>query len=395
MGKKGQGFFADFHVHVGAAQDQIVKVTASQDMTIQRIIDYARNVKGLDVVGIIDAISPNVILDLEELIEGQVIREHHQGGLICDNGLMIILGGELEISVGEGRGHFLVYFPNLTRIKSFSDWLAQYTTNISLRSQLTRIDVKKVIERAKNDHGLFMPAHAFTPHKSLFGSCINYMDALKDIGPQFDGLELGLSADKSLADMLPELSPFTYLSNSDAHSLTKIAREYNEMKLASLNFEHVAKTIKNIPGFQNSITNFGLPPQLGKYYRSYCLDCEKTCTPTPPVLSCPMCGDRNMVIGVLDRIVQLSGCTYTKKLKDYNPGYVHQVPLEMLPGIGQKTVQKLVASFGSEMDILHRVDSTALRQIVQKDICELIMKSRRGDLAIKSGGGGYYGTVSL
>ena len=46
------------------------------------------------------------------------------------------------------------------------------------------------------------------------------------------------------------------------------------------------------------------------------------------------------------------------------PPYVHQVPLEFIPGLGPKVLDKLVNHFGSEMAILHEVPDEALKEVV-------------------------------
>lgn len=57
-------------------------------------------------------------------------------------------------------------------------------------------------------------------------------------------IELGLSADTYLADTISELEDKTFITNSDAHSLPKIAREYNKMQVQDISFKEVVKALK-------------------------------------------------------------------------------------------------------------------------------------------------------
>ena len=66
----------------------------------------------------------------------------------------------------------------------------------------------------------------------------------------------------------------TFLTNSDAHSLPKIAREYNKMEVEDISFKEIVKALKNEDG-RRIVANYGLDPKLGKYHRTYCDDCEK------------------------------------------------------------------------------------------------------------------------
>ena len=65
-------------------------------------------------------------------------------------------------------------------------------------------------------------------------------------------IELGLSADTYLADTISELEDKTFITNSDAHSLPKIAREYNKMQVQDISFKEVVKALKNEEGRKNT-----------------------------------------------------------------------------------------------------------------------------------------------
>ncbi|HPU42524.1 MAG TPA: TIGR00375 family protein, partial [Acetivibrio clariflavus] len=70
-----------------------------------------------------------------------------------------------------------------------------------------------------------------------------------------------------------------------------------------------------------------------------------------------------------------------------------QIPLDFLPGIGTKTIDKLIKHFGSEMKILHEATFDELTKVVKEDVAKNIILARKGMLSIKEGGGGVYGKI--
>jgi len=90
-----------------------------------------------------------------------------------------------------------------------------------------------------------------------------------------------------MASQLGELDEKAFLSNSDAHSLSKMGREYNIFEMEEANYEEILKAFKGIDG-RKIKANFGLDPKLGKYHRTYCLVCDSVIKEDPPVLKCPV-----------------------------------------------------------------------------------------------------------
>ncbi|MCL6508580.1 MAG: endonuclease Q family protein, partial [Bryobacteraceae bacterium] len=72
-----------------------------------------------------------------------------------------------------------------------------------------------------------------------------------------------------MADQIAELHRYPYLTNSDAHSLRKIAREYEEVRLAAPTFAELEKALRGEDG-RAIVANYGLNPKLGKYHQTVC-----------------------------------------------------------------------------------------------------------------------------
>lgn len=388
-------YFVDLHVHIGRTITGFpVKVTAARSQTIPGVLREAAVNKGLDILGIVDAACPRLCAELEEMTVNGVIRELAGGGLRYGDRLTLIPGAEMEITEENGKcAHWLAYFPTLVELRSFANFLAEQVTNPELSTQRCHLPARVLQEEVLARSGLFMPAHAFTPHKGVYGQCTDRIGELlgdKNLEKIF-ALELGLSADTILADHLSELAPLTYLSNSDAHSLKNLGREYNVLLLAEPSFEELLMALQCLDG-RRVLANYGLNPRLGKYHRTFCLSCDRIASAAPPVTSCPSCGSTKIVKGVLDRIQEIQDRDELRHpLK--RPPYHYQVPLLFLPGVGPKTVSRLLEQFGTEMNVLHTVSYQDLVKIVGERIGKVIQEARQGKLVLMAGGGGTYGKV--
>ena len=392
--------FADMHVHIGRSETgKPIKITAARSLNFANIAKECVQRKGISVVGIIDCASPYVIEDIEKFLEQGDAYELPDGGIIYKNAVCILLGSEVETSEKgrngkSGSAHNICFFPFLKDIKSFSKILSKHVKNITLSTQRSDLSGYELIDIVEENNGILIPAHIFTPHKSYYGNCT---DSLKNIFKEkYDkiyAVELGLSSDTFLADTISELEGKTFLTNSDAHSLPKIAREYNKLKLEDISFKEIVKALKGEDG-RKVIANYGLDPKLGKYHRSFCEDCNDSIEIDEAATTCPKCGGNNITFGVFDRIELIKDKKVTKSPEN-RPPYIYQIPLSFIPGVGGKTVEKLIEHFGTEMNILHKVSEDDIEAVVGAKVAKNITSAIHGDVHVHSGGGGVYGRVSL
>lgn len=384
-------YYVDLHIHIGRTYTgKAVKITGAKSLTFSNIIEHARDLKGLHMIGIIDCHSPEVIIEMEKLLESGELVEHSQGGLSY-GGLTIIPGSELEIYDEHCKGpiHVLCYFSNLSRMKEFSNWLVSHLKNIQLSSQRIYASGRELQLKVAELEGIFIPAHVFTPFKSLFGRGVE--KSLTEVfDPHLiDGIEIGLSANTEMADQIKEIQEYTLVSNSDAHSLPKIAREYQIIQMEEPTFAGLKGALHRKNG-QKIIANYGLDPKLGKYHQTVCEKCSEHVQ--SDMEKCPHCGHHKVVKGVSDRIRELKSATGSSGDR---PPYIHQVPLQFIPGLGPKLLEKLLNHFGTEMAILHEVPESALSEIVPAKIADLIINARKGTLSFEAGGGGKYGKINI
>lgn len=387
-------YFVDLHIHIGRAKELPVKITGARNLTFKNIIEESTLRKGLDIIGIVDCASPLVLDEIEHMIANGELFEHSNGGLVYKNNITIILGSEIEtVEENKKRAHSICYFPYLAKIKQFSKEMKKHIKNINLSSQSCHMNVKELYSIVADIGGILIPAHVFTPHKSFYGSVSDRLSKVftQKIFPQIKAIELGLSADSDFASRIHELENKAFLSNSDAHSLPKIGREYNVLSLKSPTFEEIVFALQGKNG-RGIKANYGLDPRLGKYHRTRCLRCNYMAEESPPILKCPKCDSRDIVIGVLDRVTIIQD--RKTGLSERIEKYFYQIPLEFIPKVGPKTIALLLENFGTEMNILHKITKGELESVVGEKLANNIIAAREGKLNISSGGGGIYGKIS-
>lgn len=221
-------------------------------------------------------------------------------------------------------------------------------------------------------------------------------------------MNFGLSADTEYADRIRELANKKFLTNSDAHSLPKIAREYNTFEMENISFESFKKVLGYEDGIQNGdnketksnsknrnktlnyiICNNGMYSRLGKYNKTYCDICE--CVSEIEDGKCKKCGSKKIVKGVEDRVIEIAD---GKSISPENrPEYIYKIPLEYIPKLGKKTKEKMLELYGTEMNILNKVSIENIEENFGKQIAKNIEIARNGNITIQNGGGGIYGKL--
>ncbi|MFT9487757.1 MAG: endonuclease Q family protein [Tepidibacillus sp.] len=381
-------FFADLHIHIGwTEKKEPVKISASKNLTYINSLKEAYHHKGLDMIGIIDCHSPRVQEEILYYLNHGLIGELDEGGLQYQE-LTILLGSEIEVKEeGRGEAHYLAFFPFLSDMIDFSKWMQKHMKNINLSSQRLYVKTKELQKEVYDRNGLFIPAHIFTPFKSVYGKCCDRMEEVLDLN-RIDAVELGLSSDTEMADRIQELHQFPFITNSDAHSLQKIGREYNKLLIESPTFKELKWALKGLNG-RKILKNYGLDPKLGKYHQTRCVQCDQL---VENESYCDHCGSKKIIKGVSNRIDELADLQ-TGLHPSGRPDYIHQVPLEFIPKLGKKTLEKLLSHFGTEMNILHRVSMEQLQAIIPDKLAEMLIQAREGKLSVEVGGGGVYGKV--
>lgn len=390
-------YFADFHIHVGISETgKWVKIPTSRHLTLRNILHEAAERKGMEIIGIVDALSPLVRDDLARLLAEGLLALDAQGGYRYKDKLTLLLGAEIETSEpAGGTAHTLVFLPDAKTMEKFADVMSRHIRNIGLSSQNAHMSLADLVRIAAGFEAGIIPAHVFTPHKSVYGACASRLGHV--LGERelaaVAAVELGLSSDTFLADRIAELAEYTFLTNSDAHSPDKIAREYNVLTLHAPTFQECMLAFRRSGGRQVN-ANFGLDPRLGKYHRTSCMVCDYFDPDgDTSAEACPKCGSHKIVRGVFDRIEAIAD--YPEPFHPvHRPEYRHQIPLGFIPGVGRKALDKLLAAFGNEMAVLHQASEVELAAQVGEKVAGSIVKARVGQAQIWAGGGGVYGRLA-
>jgi uncharacterized protein (TIGR00375 family) len=259
------------------------------------------------------------------------------------------------------------------------------------------------------EHGcLIGPAHAFTPWTSMYKEFDSIRDCYKDTAGKVKFLELGLSADTSMADRISKLSEVTFLSCSDAHSPwpDKLGREFNRMELEEPTCKEVMMAVTQESGRKISL-NVGFDPRLGKYHRTACSRCFKQFEfEEAKRLSwkCDACGGW-VKKGVVDRVNELADFPEPKH-PPHRPPYLKIAPLAEVVALAigdpdphstqvRDVWQKLVRRFGSEISALIDAPADSLLETVGPRVAAVVNAFREGSLRVQAGGGGKYGHLEL
>lgn len=391
-----KNFFCDMHIHIGAtSQGRPVKITASRKLIFENIVRESLSRKGMDLIGIVDCASPGVLWDIRKMIGSGELYPLPEGGLLHRDRLTVLLGSEVETAEENGgTSHHVGFFPTVKAISEFSGIMKQYITNIELSSQRASLTARELLDVIHTTGGIMIPAHVFTPHKSLYGNAGRRLgEIFGESVSRIYSVELGLSADTYIADHLEELREVTFLSNSDAHSIPKIAREYNVIRMEKPNFKEFVLALHR-RGNREVRENIGMDPRLGRYHRTFCLKCQKVLEGPPPILKCPHCGGegKDIVRGVLDRIIDIGDYPHPVH-PEHRPPYRYQIPLMFVPGMNETRLKHLLEVFGSEMAILNTATEEEIRAALPFKIARDLIDARNGKLNLEAGGGGHYGKV--
>jgi uncharacterized protein (TIGR00375 family) len=271
---------------------------------------------------------------------------------------------------------------------------------------LSTYDLAKIVFDTSED-SMIIPAHAWTPWFSIFGSKSGFdsiEECFKDLTPKIYAIETGLSSDPEMNWRLSALDKITLISNSDSHSLPKVGREANVFEIEENDFSYNELTRiikeKDKEKFLYTVEFF---PEEGKYHWDGDRNCGCSVDPNNGKNEkCSKCG-RPLTIGVVHRVNDLADRKSGFVPKNA-PGSKHLVPLlEIIAEVKgvevtSKAVQSeyldLVNKFNSEFNILLNLSEEQMSGM-DPMVLDGIMRVREGKLHIDPGYDGVYGKVKI
>lgn len=391
---------ADLHIHSRYSR------ATSKEMIIPKIAEYAK-LKGIGMVGTGDFTHPEWLKELKRNLKdtGNGIYEY--------NGVKFILNVEVNnIYTKKGklrRLHILIFAPDFDTVDKINKYLGRYGKLASDGRPILSLDVYEMFKALLNiSPDIFIiPAHIWTPWFSLFGANSGF-DSLEecfgDLKDKFFAVETGLSSDPSMNWLWSCLDNYTLVSNSDAHSPSRLGREVNVFK-EDLNYYQLRDVLKN-KDKKKFLYTIEFYPQEGKYHFDGHRKCGVRLSPKEARFNnnlCPVCS-RNLTIGVLHRIEALSDRDEGYVPDDAIP-YKRLIPLEEViaeaKGCGRDTVgvkneyRRLCNIFGNEFEILLNTPIDELKNNTEEKIAIAVDRVRRGDVVINPGFDGEFGKVKI
>ena len=371
----------------------------SKNMTIPVMAEQSR-LKGLDVLVTAD------ILHAKWLAHAKKSLTEESNGVYRDlaGKCNFIVGGEVE---DNKRVHHLFYLPSLESAEELRSKLLGHGNLdcILCGRPIIRMNPEQLAEKIHEAGGIFGPAHSFTPYTGIYAHYNSLKEAYGKMHPHLRFIELGLSADTSMADRISENHGYAFLTSSDAHSPWphRIGREFNRMKMERPDFKSLKKAVENRDAENKLITlNAGLNPREGKNHCTACNACfSKYSIEQAEKLAwkCVKCGNP-IKRGVRDRIAMLADSPEGTH-PGFRPRYMHLLPLAEIiqqavgaKGVETKAVQSrwlaFVEKFGNEISALVDAEEAELLE-ADREVGEKIISFRKGLVLYIPGGGGEYG----
>ena len=405
-------FIADFHIHSKYSR-------ATSKDCVPEMLDFWARRKGLHLIGTGDFTHPAWRAELKEKfipceeglyrLKDDYIKESDIAG--PDISPRFIVSGEIS-SIYKKNGkvrkvHNLILLPSIEEAEALSRRLEAIGNLHSDGRPILGLDSRDLLEITLGvcPEAIFIPAHIWTPHFSLFGAYSGFDDiheCFEDLTGHIHALETGLSSDPSMNWRLSALDAFTLVSNSDAHSPANLAREANLFD-TGLSFHEISQALQSHNGFAGTIEFF---PEEGKYHYDGHRNCKVCFKPSETKAAsgiCPVCGGR-ITVGVLHRVEALAdrdeGFTPpdAKHFERLIP--LHEVVASSM-GMTVASVKVkakydyLIAHIGPELFILREAPLADIEHKAGSLIAEGIRRLREGKVDIEPGYDGEYGKIKI
>ena len=297
---------ADLHIHSRFSR------ATSRECDAPHLDLWARR-KGVGLVGTGDFTHPAWRKELSEALEEAdegVFALKKELRLPCETALetRFVLSAEISsIYKRDGRTrkvHNVILMPSFAAAERLSARLERVGNLHSDGRPILGLDCRDLLEMTLEacPEAIFIPAHIWTPHFSLLGAFSGFdsiEECFGDLSGYIRALETGLSSDPPMNWRVSDLDGRTLVSNSDAHSPAKLAREANVLSVEA-GYPALKRAIETGEGFKGTIEFF---PEEGKYHLDGHRACAVCLEPSETMRlegRCPACG-RKLTIGVKHR----------------------------------------------------------------------------------------------
>ena len=405
-------YIADLHIH-----SRFSRATSKEGDAPH--LDLWAGRKGIGLVGTGDFTHPAWRAELQEMLtpaEEGFYTLKPQYRLPSDTAgaaqpPRFVLTGEIS-SIYKKNGrvrkvHNLILLPSLQAAEELSRRLERVGNIHSDGRPILGLDSRDLLELTLTacPQAIFIPAHIWTPHFSLFGAFSGFQtmeECFEDLTPHIHAVETGLSSDPPMNWQVSALDSYTLVSNSDAHSPQKLGREANLLD-CGLSYPALKRAMETGEGFGGTIEFF---PEEGKYHLDGHRNCGVCLTPQEAESLgglCPVCG-KKLTIGVQHRVEELAD----RPLGQPRP---QQKPFESLAPLPeviaactgasetskktQARYQAMLQQLGSEFYILRQAGFEDIQRVAGPAVAEGIRRLRLGQVERVPGYDGAFGHVVL
>ena len=403
---------ADLHIH------SRFSMATSKEGTPENLDFWARK-KGISLIGTGDFTHPVWREELKERLvsEGNGLYRlrdayvKEESRKFPGEGTRFVVSGEIS-SIYKKNGktrkvHNVILLPSLEAADAMAQRLEKIGNIHSDGRPILGLDSHDLLEMMLDvcPEGILIPAHIWTPHFSVLGAKSGFdsvEECFEELAPYIHALETGLSSDPAMNWRISKLDHYQLVSNSDAHSPSKLGREANLLDI-DCSYEGLYRALQTGEGLEGTVEFF---PEEGKYHFDGHRKCGVSLSPVEAERLggiCPVCG-KKLTMGVDHRVEQLADRAEGFVKKD-GKKYESLVPLpEVISAcMGYSTASKkvqgcfeqMIQTLGTEFDILRNVPSEDIKSCAGERIAEGIENVRTGNVKRIPGYDGEYGKIEL
>ncbi|MBI2502531.1 MAG: UvrD-helicase domain-containing protein [Candidatus Latescibacteria bacterium] len=408
-------FVADVHLHSRYAR------ATSRDLNPENLHRWSA-LKGITVVGTGDFTHPAWLAELQEKLEPaeeglyrlkapwrQPVEAQLPPSCLAE--VRFLLSVEISsIYKKNGRTrkvHNVVILPGFAQVEALNQRLGAIGNLKSDGRPILGLDSRDLLEICLEIYPevLFIPAHIWTPHFAALGSASGFdslEECYEDLLPHIPAVETGLSSDPPMNSRIAELDRFALVSNSDAHSPQKLAREGTCFD-TDLSYPAMLAALwsRDPARFTGTLEFY---PEEGKYHCDGHRNCQVRWKPSQTLAAggrCPVCG-QPLTVGVLHRVELLADrpegegptrpCEYLIPLPEVIGSALGTGPSSKKV---QAVYQQLLARLGPELFILRHATPEEIAACGEELVAEGVRRMRQGQVQIAAGYDGEYGVIQL
>lgn len=405
-------FIADLHVHSHYSR------ATSKDMSPEGIWKWAQ-LKGISVIGTGDFTHPGWLKDLSEKLEPSgnglfTLKKEFRTNDVpasCMADVFFVLSAEISCIYSRNgktrKVHAVILSPDFAAAARLNLALSRIGNLKADGRPILGLDAKELLRIAldASPDNLFIPAHAWTPHFSVFGASSGFdslQECFDELTPHIYAIETGLSSDPLMNWRISALDSVTLVSNSDAHSAGKIGREANIFK-TEISYPGMINAIKTRKGFLGTIEFF---PEEGKYHYDGHRDCGVSLAPKETIhhdYCCPVCS-KKVTVGVMHRVEKLADREHGYR-PAHAPAFTSIIPLPEIIAEGLKcgaNTKKvnalyfgLLEQLGNEFKILLDAPLDDIEHASSPLVREAVARMRAGTVNIAPGYDGEFGKIRI